>query len=44
MKHPKLSFDTNVKKDTSTFFAFVEDAKYDGGRNLEWLFFLSSHI
>lgn len=39
MKHPKLSFDRDAKKDVSAFFAFVGDAEYDGGRNLEWAVF-----
>lgn len=36
---PRLTFSIDPEKDISTFFSFVEDAKYDEGRNLEWAVF-----
>ena len=34
--HPKIKFKIDPKKDISTFFDFLKDAKYDEGRNFEW--------
>jgi len=34
--HPKVKFKIDPKKDISTFFGFLKDAKYDGGRNFDW--------
>ena len=34
--YKQVSFRTDVSKDVASFFAFVGDAEYDGGRNLEW--------
>ncbi|QQR77152.1 MAG: hypothetical protein IPJ67_03295 [Candidatus Moraniibacteriota bacterium] len=36
---PRLSFSILPEKDISTFFSFVEEAGFDGGRNLEWAVF-----
>ena len=33
---PKIKFKIDFKKDISTFFDFLKDAKYDEGRNFEW--------
>ena len=33
---PKIKFKIDSKKDVSTFFDFLEDAKYDKGRSFEW--------
>ena len=32
----KIKFKIDPKKDISTFFDFLKDAKYDEGRNFEW--------
>lgn len=34
--HPKIKFKIDPKKDISTFFTFLMEAKYDGGRNFKW--------
>jgi len=34
--HPKIKFKINTSKDVSTFFNFLEERKYDDGRNFEW--------
>jgi hypothetical protein len=39
MQYPKLQFLIDARKDISTFFSFIEDARYDDGRNLEWAIF-----
>lgn len=36
---PQLSFSILPEKDVSTFFSFVEEAGFDGGRNVEWAVF-----
>lgn len=36
MHYPKLKFKIDHKKDVKTFFNFVNEAHFDGGRNLEW--------
>lgn len=36
MPYPKIKFQKNTKKDFNTLLAFVRDAKYDNGNNLEW--------
>ena len=36
MFHPKVTFRKSAKKDFETLCAFVKDAKYDNGRNLNW--------
>lgn len=36
MRYPKLKFKIDHKKDIKTFFNFVNEAHFDGGRNLEW--------
>ena len=38
---PHLSFSILLEKDVSTFFSFVEEASFDGGRNVEWAVFKS---
>ncbi len=39
MIHPKISFKISKKKDLDTLFYFIDDAKYDDGRNLDWAVF-----
>lgn len=39
MRYPKLKFKIDYKKDIKTFFNFVNEAHFDGGRNLEWAVF-----
>lgn len=34
--YPKIKFKIDPKKDISTFFDFLKDAKYDEGRNFNW--------
>ncbi len=34
--YPKIKFKIDSKKDISTFFDFLNEAKYDEGRNFEW--------
>jgi len=34
--YPKIKFKIDSKKDISTFFDFLKDAKYDEGINFEW--------
>jgi len=34
--YPKIKFKIDFKKDISTFFDFLNEAKYDEGRNFEW--------
>lgn len=34
--YPKIKFKIDSRKDISTFFNFLKDAKYDEGRNFEW--------
>lgn len=39
MKHPprkRLTFRADANKDVASFFAFIVDASYDGGRNIKW--------
>lgn len=36
MNYPNIRFKIDFKKDIQTLRAFVRDAKYDGGRSLEW--------
>jgi len=37
--HPKIKFKIDVNKDIKTLKAFVNDAKFDGGENLQWAVF-----
>lgn len=34
--YKQISFRTDANKDVTSFFCFVVDAEYDGGRSLEW--------
>lgn len=36
---PKIKFKINLAKDVSSFFNFLEEIKYDDGRNFEWAVF-----
>lgn len=36
---PQVRFENSIEKDVDTFFSFVSDAAYDGGRSLEWAVF-----
>lgn len=35
-RRKKLTLKADPEKDIASFFAFVADAEYDGGRNIEW--------
>ena len=39
MFHPRVTFHRSTKKDIETLHAFVKDAAYDNGRNLDWAVF-----
>jgi len=39
MPYPHITFRKNTKKDFETLHAFIKDAKYDNGRNLNWAVF-----
>jgi len=39
MIYPNVTFHKSVKKDIATLRAFIKDAPYDNGRNLDWSIF-----
>jgi len=39
MPYPHVTFSKSAKKDFKTLRAFIKDAKYDNGRNLDWAVF-----
>lgn len=39
MSYPKIKFKVNAKKDFETLLTFIDEAKFDEGRNLQWLIF-----
>ncbi len=39
MSHPHVTFRKSAKRDFETLCAFVRDAEYDNGRNLDWAVF-----
>lgn len=39
LQHPRLKFRVDYKKDINTFYAFVREAGFSDGRNLEWAIF-----
>ena len=39
MPYPHVTFRKSAKQDFETLHAFVKDAKYDNGRNLDWAIF-----